>query len=83
MGVSEGMTKIVFDPETERILGVGIVGREAGEMIGEGMLAVEMGALAQDLALTMHPHPTLSESEEEAAEAFLGTSTHIFSQRKK
>jgi dihydrolipoamide dehydrogenase len=82
MGVPQGMTKMIFDPETERILGVGIVGREAGEMIAEGVLAVEMGALAQDLALSIHPHPTLSEAEEEAAAAFLGTSTHIFSKRK-
>jgi dihydrolipoamide dehydrogenase len=83
MGLSKGMTKMIIDPETERVLGVGIVGREAGEMISEGVLAVEMGALAQDLALTIHPHPTLSEGEEEAAEAFLGSSTHILSRPKK
>jgi dihydrolipoamide dehydrogenase len=83
MGLSKGLTKIIIDAETERIRGVGIVGREAGEMISEGVLAVEMGALAQDLALSMHPHPTLSEAEEEAAEAFLGSSTHILSTIKK
>jgi dihydrolipoamide dehydrogenase len=83
MGLSKGMTKIIIDGETERILGVGIVGREAGEMISEGVLAIEMGALAEDLALSMHPHPTLSEAEEEAAEAFLGSSTHILSAKKK
>jgi dihydrolipoamide dehydrogenase len=83
LGLSKGMTKMIIDPDTERILGVGIVGREAGEMISEGALAVEMGALAQDLALTIHPHPTLSEAEEEAAEAFLGSSTHILSRPKK
>jgi dihydrolipoamide dehydrogenase len=83
MGLSKGMTKMIIDPETERILGVGIVGREAGEMISEGVLAVEMGALAEDLALSMHPHPTLSEAEGEAAEAFLGSSTHIFSPTRK
>jgi dihydrolipoamide dehydrogenase len=77
MGVSSGMTKIIVDAETERVLGMGIVGREAGEMISEGVLAVEMGALAEDLALSIHPHPTLSETEEEAAGAFLGSSTHI------
>ena len=77
MGMARGMTKIIVDLETERVLGMGIVGREAGEMISEGVLAVEMGALAEDLALTMHPHPTLSETEEEAAGAFLGSSTHI------
>lgn len=82
MGVPKGITKVIIDPETERVLGVGIVGREAGEMIAEGVLAVEMGALAEDLALSMHPHPTLSESEEEAAEAFLGSSTHILPQRR-
>ena len=75
--ISGGMTKIIVDAETERVLGMGIVGREAGEMISEGVLAVEMGALAADLALSIHPHPTLSETEEEAAGAFLGSSTHI------
>ena len=83
MGVPKGLTKMILDPETERVLGVGIVGREAGEMIAEGVLAVEMGALAEDLALSIHPHPTLSESEEEAAEAFLGSSTHILPQKRK
>jgi dihydrolipoamide dehydrogenase len=82
MGAAKGMTKMIIDAQTERLLGVGIVGRSAGEMIAEGVLAVEMGAVAEDLALSMHPHPTLSESEEEAAEAFLGSSTHILPQRK-
>ena len=82
MGVARGITKMTVDGDTERVLGVGIVGREAGEMIAEGVLAVEMGALAEDLALTIHPHPTLSEAEEEAAEAFLGSSTHILSSKK-
>ena len=77
MGVPKGMTKIIIEAGTERVLGMGIVGREAGEMISEGVLAVEMGALAEDLALSIHPHPTLSETEEEAAGAFLGSSTHI------
>ncbi len=77
MGATEGLTKTLFDPETGRVLGMGIVGRGAGEMIGEGVLAVEMGALAEDLALTMHPHPTLSETEGEVAEAFLGSATHL------
>ncbi len=81
MGVP-GMTKMIIDPESRRVLGVGIVGREAGEMISEGVLAIEMGALAEDLGLSIHPHPTLSECEEEAAEAFLGSSTHILPQRK-
>ncbi len=81
MGLAKGMTKMIIDAQTERVLGVGIVGRGAGEMIAEGVLAVEMGAVAEDLALSMHPHPTLSESEEEAAEAFLGSSTHILPRR--
>ncbi len=82
MGVSEGVTKVVFDPDTGRVLGVGIVGRGAGEMIGEGVLAIEMGALAEDMALTMHPHPTLSETEGEVAEAFLGSPTHLLPTRR-
>lgn len=82
MDAYDGLTKVIFDADTERVLGVGIVGRGAGEMIAEGVLAVEMGALAQDLALTMHPHPTLSETEGEAAEVFLGQATHILPRRQ-
>ena len=82
IGAAAGMTKMIIDPESQRVLGVGIVGREAGEMISEGVLAIEMGALAEDLALSIHPHPTLSEAEEEAAEAFLGSSTHILPQKR-
>ncbi len=82
MGVGKGLTKLVLDPENDRVLGMGIVGRDAGEMISEGVLAIEMGALAEDVALSIHPHPTLSEAEEEAAEAFLGSSTHILPQKK-
>jgi dihydrolipoamide dehydrogenase len=74
----EGMTKLLIDPQTERVLGVGIVGVGAGELIAEGVLAVEMAALASDVAMTIHPHPTLSETMMEAAEVFFGTSTHIF-----
>lgn len=77
MDAPEGMTKIIADPETGRVLGFGIVGREAGEMIAEGVLAIEMGALAEDVALTIHAHPTLSETEGEVAELFLGSATHI------
>jgi dihydrolipoamide dehydrogenase len=83
MGETSGLTKIVFDAETERVLGVGIVGRGAEDMIAEGALAVEMGAVAEDLALTIHPHPSLAETEAEAAEAFLGLATHIISRRKR
>jgi dihydrolipoamide dehydrogenase len=83
MGASEGLTKMIFDPTTEQILGVGIVGREAGEMIAEGVLAIEMGAVAEDMDLSIHAHPTLSETEEEAAGAFLGHSTHILPPKKR
>jgi len=83
MGETSGLTKIVFDAETEHVLGVGIAGRGAENMIAEGALAVEMGAVAEDLALTIHPHPSLAETEAEAAEAFLGLATHITSGRKR
>jgi len=78
----EGLTKLIIDPDTERILGVGIVGTGAGELISEGVLAVEMGATAKDLALAVHPHPTLSETIMEAAEAFYGHATHTLVKRK-
>jgi dihydrolipoamide dehydrogenase len=74
----EGMTKLIVDPKTERVLGVGIVGAGAGELIAEGVLAIEMAALASDVAMTIHPHPTLSETVMESAEVFYGTSTHVF-----
>ena len=74
----EGLTKLIIDPKTERVLGVGIVGVAAGEMVAEGVLAIEMAALAGDVALTIHPHPTLSETIMESAEVFYGTSTHIY-----
>jgi dihydrolipoamide dehydrogenase len=74
----EGMTKLIVDPQTERVLGVGIVGAGAGELISESVLAIEMGALASDVAMTIHPHPTLSETVMESAEVFFGLSTHIF-----
>src|SRR5882724_2628859 len=78
----DGLTKLIIDPETERILGVGIVGTGAGELIAEGVLAVEMGATAKDLALAVHPHPTLSETIMEAAEAFYGHATHTWTRKK-
>jgi dihydrolipoamide dehydrogenase len=74
----EGMTKLIIDPKTERILGVGIVGVGAGDLIAEGVLAIEMAALAGDLELTIHPHPTLSETVMQAAEVFFGTSTDMY-----
>jgi len=78
----DGLTKLIIEPETERLLGVGIVGHGAGELIAEGVLAVEMGATVKDLALTVHPHPTLSETLMEAAEAFYGHATHIMVKKK-
>ncbi|HRZ11276.1 MAG TPA: dihydrolipoyl dehydrogenase [Kiritimatiellia bacterium] len=77
----EGVTKLIADPETGRVLGVGMAGPGAGDMIAEAALALEMGATAEDLALTIHPHPTLSESVMEAAELLLGHCTHVY--RKK
>lgn len=74
----DGTTKLIIDPETERILGVGIVGHGAGELIAEGTLAIEMGATVTDLAETVHPHPTLSETLMESAEVFFGHATHTF-----
>jgi len=79
----EGVTKLVIDPDTERILGVGIVGSGAGELIAEGVLAVEMAALATDLKLSIHPHPTLSETLMEAAEVFFGQSTHVYKPKRR
>ncbi len=79
----DGMTKLVIDPATERILGVGIVGAGAGELIAEGVLAIEMAALASDLKLSIHPHPTMSETLMEAAEVFFGHSTHVYRPKKK
>jgi len=81
-GRDEGLTKLVLDPDTERVLGVGVCGHGAGELIAEGVLAVEMGAVARDLALSVHPHPTLSETLMEAAAAFYGQATHIHRPRR-
>jgi dihydrolipoamide dehydrogenase len=78
---TEGITKLIFDPESERLLGVGIVGVGAGELIAEGVLALEMAATARDLAESIHAHPTLAETIMEAAESFLGHATHSY--RKK
>ncbi len=77
MGATDGLTKIIADAETQRVLGFGITGRETEGLIAEGVLAIEMGALAEDIALSMHAHPTLSETEGEAAEMFLDSATHI------
>lgn len=80
---SDGLTKLIFDPETERVLGVGIVGKHAGDMIPEAVLAVEMAAVARDVSLTIHPHPTLSETLMEAAEVLYGEATHIYRPKRK
>jgi dihydrolipoamide dehydrogenase len=82
LGRTEGLTKILTEPGTERVLGVGMVGYGAGEMIAEGVLAVEMAATARDLSLMIHPHPTLSETIGEAAESLYGPTTHIYKPRK-
>ena len=74
----DGMTKLLIDPRTERVLGVGIVGAGAGELIAEGVVAIEMAALARDVAMSIHPHPTLSETVMESAEVFFGTSTDVY-----
>lgn len=81
LGRTDGLTKLILDPESERILGVGIVGPGAGELIAEGTLAIEMAATAEDLSLTIHAHPTLSETVMESADVFFGHSTHLASKR--
>jgi dihydrolipoamide dehydrogenase len=80
---SDGVTKLIVDPESERVLGIGLCGPGAGEMIAEGVLAIEMGATVKDLALTIHPHPTLSETVMEAAELFYGHSSHMYKPKVK
>jgi dihydrolipoamide dehydrogenase len=83
IGRNDGLTKLLIEPKTERILGVGIVGVGAGELISEGVLAVEMAAVASDLAMTIHPHPTLSETVMEAGETFFGQATHFYRPKRK
>lgn len=80
---SDGVTKVLVDPDTERILGIGISGPGAGELIAEATLAIEMGATVRDLSLTIHPHPTLSETVMEAAELFYGHASHLYKPKKK
>ena len=83
LGRTEGLTKMIFDKKTGRVLGVGIVGPGAGELIAEGMLAVEMAAVAEDVAESIHAHPTLSETLMEGAEAFIGQATHMYKPKRK
>jgi len=75
---TDGLTKLILEPESQRILGVGLVGPGAGELIAEGVLAIEMGANATDLELSIHPHPTLTETLMESAEVFFGEATHVY-----
>ncbi|MCP4037000.1 MAG: dihydrolipoyl dehydrogenase, partial [bacterium] len=82
IGHSEGVTKLLLDPETGRLLGAGIVGPNAGDLISELVLALEMGADAEDIALTVHPHPTLSETAAMAAEMAEGTITDLYLPRR-
>ncbi len=82
LGLTNGLTKMLFDPETKRVLGVGIVGGGAGEMIAEGVLAIEMGAVARDVLESIHPHPTLSETVMEGAEMAYGNAVHYAGKKK-
>ena len=82
-GRDEGVTKVIFDPETDRIVGAGIVGTAAGDLIAEAALAIEMGADAEDVALTIHPHPTLSETVAFATEMFEGSITDLMPPKRK
>ncbi len=79
----DGVTKLIIDPETERVLGMGVAGAGAGELISEGVLAVEMAAVASDVKLSIHPHPTLSETVMESAEIFFGQATHVYRPKRK
>ncbi|MGH8277530.1 MAG: dihydrolipoyl dehydrogenase, partial [Steroidobacteraceae bacterium] len=83
LGREEGLTKLLFDPDSRRLLGGGIVGSNAGELISEVALAVETGCDAEDIGLTIHPHPTLTETVAGAAEAFAGTLTDLYMPKKK
>ena len=82
IGANQGKTKILFDPDTKQILGVAVVGPGAGDIISEGMLAMEMGSDAEDVSLTVHPHPTLGETFGMAAEVFEGTVTDLYIPKK-
>jgi dihydrolipoamide dehydrogenase len=82
MGRTEGVVKVISCPESRRVLGVGMVGPHASELIAEGTLAVQLGATLEDLMVTIHPHPTLSEALMEAAEVAAGMPVHIHAVRK-
>ena len=78
LNASQGKTKILFDPDTKRVLGAAIVGPSAGDLISEACLAIEMGSDAEDIGLTIHPHPTLGETFAAASEVYLGTMTDLY-----
>jgi dihydrolipoamide dehydrogenase len=82
MGREEGMTKLLFEKDTDRLIGAAVVGPNAGDLIAEAALAIEMGADASDIGLTIHPHPTLSETIAMSAEAFEGTITDLYVPKK-
>ena len=82
LGRGEGLTKLLIDPESEKIMGVGLTGPGAGELIAEGVLAIQTQIKAKELALSIHPHPTLSETMMETAEVFYGTATHIYKKKR-
>ena len=82
LGHAKGMTKLVFDAESGRLLGSGFAGPGAGELVSETVVAIEMGATAKDIELSIHPHPTLSETVMEAAEMFLGHATHLYRRKR-
>jgi dihydrolipoamide dehydrogenase len=83
LGRPDGVTKLILAPDTEQVLGMGVTGVGAGELIGEGVLAVDNGLKAKDLAHSIHPHPTLSETIMESAEVFYGEATHIYKRQRK
>ena len=83
LGRSEGSTKLLFDAQDRRLIGAGIVGTSAGDLIAEAALAIEMNCDAEDIGLTIHPHPTLSETVALAAEMFAGTITDLYVPKKK
>ena len=83
LGLNNGLTKLIIDPDTERILGGAMIGRDAGSLVPEIALAIEMSAVVRDLELTIHPHPTLSETIMEAAESYFGHATHIIRRKRK
>jgi dihydrolipoamide dehydrogenase len=83
LGRSEGLTKLLFDPETKRVIGMGAVGVHAGDLVSEAALAIEMGCTDEDISLTIHPHPTLSETVALAAETYSGTVTDLYLPKKR